>query len=87
MNDATLTAPTPKPAAELPQLPGNLGSATYTAGNIAILLQCSERHVWRMNDSNLIPGRIKLGRLVRFSKKLVDKWIAAGCKPSRSGRG
>jgi excisionase family DNA binding protein len=51
--------------------------ATYTVADIAHLTQSSERHVWRLADRALIPGRIKgLGRLVRFSKSAVDAWLA-----------
>jgi excisionase family DNA binding protein len=51
--------------------------ATYTVPDIARLTQTSERHVWRLADRALIPGRIKgLGRLVRFSKAAVDGWLA-----------
>ena len=51
--------------------------ATYTVPEIAHLTQTSERHVWRLVDRGLIPGRIKgLGRLVRFSKSAVDAWLA-----------
>jgi excisionase family DNA binding protein len=57
--------------------------ATYTVADIARLTQSSERHVWRLADRGLIPGRIKgLGRLVRFSKLAVDAWLA-GQTPGR----
>jgi excisionase family DNA binding protein len=70
-NAPTLAAPEP-PAAP----------ATYTVPDIARLTQTSKRHIHRLNDKGLVPGRIKgLGRLVRFSKAAVDAWLAAGCKP------
>jgi excisionase family DNA binding protein len=51
--------------------------ATYTVADIARLTQSSERHVWRLNDQGKIPGRIRgLGRLVRFSRAAVDRWLA-----------
>ena len=63
---STETAPEPSAA------PG-----TYTVRDIARLTQSSERHVWRLADRGLIPGRIKgLGRLVRFSKAAVDAWLS-----------
>jgi excisionase family DNA binding protein len=73
-------------ALEPAQLPGNLDRQTYTVRNLATMLQCSDRHVWRLADQNLIPGKIRLGRLVRFSRRLVDEWIAGGCKPIRTRR-
>ena len=57
-------------------------SATYTVEQVAGLLQCSQRHVWRMADLNAIPGKLRIGRLVRFNRAAVDAWIAAGCPKS-----
>jgi excisionase family DNA binding protein len=57
--------------------------ATYTVRDVARLTQSSERHVWRLADKGLIPGRIEgLGRLVRFSRSAVDAWLACRSKPS-----
>jgi excisionase family DNA binding protein len=60
-----------------------LESATYTLRDLAALLQCSERHVWRLSDQNKIPGKIRLGRLVRFSRPQVDAWLVGQPKPTR----
>jgi excisionase family DNA binding protein len=86
MSDA-LTTPASEPSAAPPQLPADLDAATYTVPDVARLLQVSERHIWRMSDRKAIPGKIRLGRLVRFSKQMVDEWIASGCRPCRAGRG
>jgi excisionase family DNA binding protein len=56
-----------------------LDCATYTVSDIAALLQASERHVWRLHDGGKMPACIRLGRLVRWPKKLIDDWIASGC--------
>jgi excisionase family DNA binding protein len=53
-----------------------LESATYRVPDLARLLQCSERHVWRMLDLGRVPGVIRCGRLVRLSRKIVDDWLA-----------
>jgi predicted DNA-binding transcriptional regulator AlpA len=68
MSDSqTLISPEPSPIAP----------AAYTVPDIARLAQSSERHVWRLIDQGLVPGRIKgLGRLVRFSRAVVDAWLA-----------
>jgi excisionase family DNA binding protein len=58
---------------------GNLDPATYTVHDIARLLQCSDRHIRRLDDRNLIPGKIRSGRLVRFVRRVVDQWIINGC--------
>ncbi len=74
------TSPTP-PALEAA---AKLESATYTVEQLAGLLQCSTRHVWRMADVNAIPGKLRIGKLVRFHRSAVDAWLAAGC-PTRMG--
>jgi excisionase family DNA binding protein len=61
-------------------------SGTYTTDDIAALLKCSPRHVRRLDDRRLIPGRIAAGRLVRFACKLVDQWILDGCPAPNGGR-
>jgi excisionase family DNA binding protein len=55
-----------------------LEAATYTVADLARLLQCSERHVTRLNENRKIPGVIRFGRLLRFSKVLIDEWLAKG---------
>ena len=51
-------------------------SGTYTVADLARLLHCSERHVWRQLDLGRIPGVIRCGRLVRLSRHLIDNWLA-----------
>jgi excisionase family DNA binding protein len=77
------TAP-PPPAEALAAHPALPPTGTYTVENIAKLTQSSARHIWRLVDRGVIPGRIKgLGRLVRFSKSAVDAWLS-GQKPGRA---
>jgi excisionase family DNA binding protein len=71
----TATAPEPSPALTDPE---------YTVHDLAQRLQCSDRHIWRMLDRKLIPGVIRIGRLVRLHRPTVDAWIANGCKPCRT---
>jgi excisionase family DNA binding protein len=59
----------------VPSAPPEAAAATYTVPQLAALMQCSQRHVWRMLDLGQIPGVIRLGRLVRFSRKAVDQWL------------
>lgn len=61
------------------------GTGTYTAADVAGLLKCSTRHVRRLDDRRLIPGRIATGRLVRFARPLVDRWILDGCPAPKGG--
>jgi excisionase family DNA binding protein len=69
----------PSTATSGPESPAN----TYTVAQLAALLQCSERHVWRLSDQNKIPGKLRLGRLVRFSRPQVDAWLAGLAKAPR----
>ncbi len=41
-------------------------SATYTSQDLAKLLKCSLRHVRNLDAQRAIPGRLNIGRLVRF---------------------
>ncbi len=76
-----MTDPVPAAAADPA---ARLSAATYTVAELAGLLQCSERHVHRLHDQKLVPGVIRAGRLLRFHRRLVDEWLAAGCpRPTR----
>ena len=72
--------PTANPAPETPAAKVTRVTAEcYTADELAVLLNCSLRHVWRMRDLGHLPAAIRLGRLVRWPKVLIDSWLAAGC--------
>ena len=59
--------------------------AAYEAADIASLIKCSVRHIWRLSDGGLLPPPFRLGRLVRWNKTVIDAWIAAGCPAQRKG--
>ena len=50
---------------------------------VAQLLNCSPRHVYRMADAGKMPPPVRIGVLVRWSRKSIDDWIAGGCRPVR----
>ena len=55
---------------------------------VANLLGCSDRHVYRMVDKGRMPKPVKLGSLNRWPTKAIDEWITAGCPSARKlGRG
>lgn len=54
---------------------------------VASLLDCSARHVYRLADAGKMPPPVKLGALVRFSRRAVLDWIAGGCQTVRTNRG
>ena len=50
---------------------------------------CSVKHVDRLADSGRMPGKIKLGALVRFRRSEIVDWINKGCprvRPLAKGR-
>ena len=61
--------------------------ATYDSPAVARVLGVSLRHVRRMDARRAIPGRMTIGRLVRYRRDAVDQWVAAGCPMLRRTRG
>ncbi len=70
-----------EPAAQSP------APATYDSPDVAHVLQVSLRHVRRLDARRVIPGRMTIGRLVRYRRDAVDQWVAAGCPIPRRPRG
>ena len=50
---------------------------------VAKLLGCSTRHIFRLHDGGKMPKAVKLGSLVRWSKKVIEDWIVEGCPSCR----
>ena len=49
------------------------------ADQVAAILNCSTRTVYRLVDSGRMPPPCRLGGLVRWNAAVLDAWIAAGC--------
>jgi excisionase family DNA binding protein len=62
-------------------------AALLDVNDVARLLKCSRRHVWRLADYGAMPAKLKLRGLVRFSRAAVEKWIADGCPNMRKAVG
>jgi excisionase family DNA binding protein len=61
--------------------------ALLTIQELAGLLNCSKRTVYRLNDAGHLPRPVRLGTLLRWSRATIETWIAEGCpKPERSTR-
>ena len=58
---------------------------TYDVPGLAALLKCSERHVRNMADAGTIPGILRLGRLVRFHRGIVNDWLTEKAKGADRG--
>ncbi len=54
-----------------------------TIKEVASLLTCSSRSVHRLVDTGSMPPPIKLGRLIRWSRRTLLKWIEDDCPPVR----
>jgi excisionase family DNA binding protein len=76
-----VTTATPPPVQTTPAPSGDL-PALLDVKQVASLLGCSERHVYRLNDTGRMPAKAKLGALARWPRQAILDWIAAGC-PSR----
>jgi predicted DNA-binding transcriptional regulator AlpA len=61
-------------------------SPLIDAKAFATLLRCSTKHIRRMADAGRCPPPIRLGSLLRWNRKVVDEWIAAGCPMVRAPR-
>jgi len=55
------------------------------AKGLAHLLQVSERQVWRMDCTAMLPSAVTIGRLKRWSRSRIVEWIEKGC-PARAKR-
>ncbi|MBY0456315.1 MAG: helix-turn-helix domain-containing protein [Gemmataceae bacterium] len=58
--------------------PSAVEALTYDADDLAALLKCSVRQIWRLRDRGALPAHLRLGKLVRWPRKIIDDWIAAG---------
>lgn len=54
-----------------------------TVQEVAVLLRCSARTVYRLADTGKLPPPCRLGGLVRWSAPAVRAWVTAGCPASR----
>jgi excisionase family DNA binding protein len=58
--------------------------AEYDVKDLAFRLKISPRTVWRLSDGGLIPGKLRIGKSVRFSRAVIDRWIEQGCPKPKS---
>jgi excisionase family DNA binding protein len=58
-------------------------SALLNVRQVAALLGCSPRHVYRLSDAGRMPAPVRLSALVRWRRTEIEQWIAAGCPAVR----
>ena len=61
-------------------------SLLIDVNDVAGLLKCSARQVWRMSDSGRMPRPHKIGALCRWDRAAIERWVAEGCPNCRSGK-
>jgi excisionase family DNA binding protein len=59
----------------LTEADGRVDTAVYSRRQMADLLDVSERHIDRMVRAGQIPGVFRSGRLVRFRRAIIDRWL------------
>ena len=67
------------------QSPPPAESALLDVEQVAAMLRCSARHVYRLADSAHMPRPVKLGALVRWRRDEIERWIFEGCPSCRMG--
>ncbi len=55
-----------------------------TVDDVARLLACSSRSVYRLSDSGRMPRPLKIGGMVRWSAAALSDWLANGCPDCRA---
>jgi excisionase family DNA binding protein len=59
--------------------------AMLTVHDVARMLNCSTRTIYRLCDSGRMPRPVKLNALVRWPREVIERWIAGGCPDVRKG--
>lgn len=50
----------------------------FTVRSLAKYLDMSDQRTYRLAREGAIPGRVKVGRSVRFNKAIVVEWLNNG---------
>ncbi len=56
-------------------------------GDVAALIRCSRRHIYRLSDAGRMPAPVRLGALVRWRRRELIEWLDAGCPSVRTAKG
>jgi len=67
----------------LTEADGRVDTAVYSRRQMADLLDVSERHIDRMVRAGQIPGLVRVGRLVKFRRLVIDRWLAGESDPTK----
>ncbi len=58
-------------------------SLLVNVNDVAGMLQCSPRHIWRLADAGKMPRPYKIGALCRWDRTAIESWITDGCPSCR----
>ncbi len=67
--------------------PADASAKLLDVQQVADLLQCSPRHVYRLSDAGRMPAPVKLGSLVRWNRTSIEAWVDQGCPSVRAMKG
>ena len=56
-----------------------VSAVMLTIDDVAKLLQCSSRQVYRLSNAERMPRPVRLGSLVRWNRQALEVWISEGC--------
>ncbi len=57
-----------------------------TANEVAELLRVDRKSIYAAVARGEVPGVLRLGRLIRFSRSVVLRWVREGQTPSHTRR-
>ena len=60
-------------------------SVMLTVHDVARMLNCSTRTVYRLTDTGRMPQPVRLGGLVRWPRHVIELWISEGCPSPQMG--
>jgi excisionase family DNA binding protein len=78
--DGRIIGPKRKPGVDSEQ------KILLSVDDVAALLNCSPRHIWRLASSGRAPRPLRLGGLRRWRREAIDQWLADGCPSVRGGQ-
>lgn len=61
-------------------------SAMLTVADVARLVNCSVRSVYRLVDTGAMPTPVRIGGLRRWRRAQIEAWIADGCPKVKGGQ-
>jgi len=56
-----------------------VGPVMVSVAEVARMLACSTRTVYRLVDAGRIPRPVRLGGMLRWVRGSFEQWIAQGC--------